>query len=178
MFDWRADRDVTGVLAAPLGGTLSTSIQSSTIMFNAYYDFGRWGSFVPYVGAGVGVARNEMDGVTFSTSPNTQSGDTNWSLALSVMAGAGVQLSERVILDLGYRFIDMGKAQSGTADTSGFTNTPRAGGRPHRPRVQGRPALSFRRPPAWPCALFSPGQAARPGVCRAARAYWAQFALI
>jgi opacity protein-like surface antigen len=124
MFDWRAERDVTGVLAAPLGGSLSTSIQSSTIMFNAYYDFGHWGSFVPYVGAGVGVARNEMDGVTFSTSPNTQSGDTNWSLAWSVMAGAGFQLSERVILDLGYRFIDMGKAQSGTADTSGFTNNP------------------------------------------------------
>jgi opacity protein-like surface antigen len=41
-----------------------------------------------------------------------------------VMAGAGFQLSERVILDLGYRFIDMGKAQSGTADTSGFTNNP------------------------------------------------------
>jgi opacity protein-like surface antigen len=124
MFDLCADRDVTGALAAPLGGTLSTSIQSPTIMFNAYYDFAHWGSFVPYVGAGVGVARNEMDGVTFSTSPNTQSGDTNWSLAWSVMAGAGFQLSERVILDLGYRFIDMGKTQSGTADTPGFTNTP------------------------------------------------------
>lgn len=77
---------------------------------------------------GVGVARNEMDGVTFSTSPNTHTGDSNWSLAWSAMAGAGFQLSERVILDLGYRFIDMGKAQSGTADTSGFTNNPpRAG---------------------------------------------------
>jgi len=124
MFDWRAERDVTGVLAAPLGGSLSTSVQSSTIMFNAYYDFGHWGSFVPYLGAGVGLARNELDGVSFSTSPNIQAGDTNWSLAWSGMAGAGFQLSERVILDLGYRFIDMGKAQSGTADSSGFTNNP------------------------------------------------------
>jgi opacity protein-like surface antigen len=124
MFDWRADRDVTGVLAAPIGGSLSTSIQTSTIMFNAYDDLGHWGSFVPYVGAGVGVVRNEMDGVTFSSSPNTQFGDTNWSLAWSLMAGAGFQLTERVILDLGYRFIDMGRAQSGTADTSGFANNP------------------------------------------------------
>jgi opacity protein-like surface antigen len=45
-------------------------------------------------------------------------------VAWSVMAGAGFQLSERVILDLGYRLIDMGKAQSGAADTLGFTNTP------------------------------------------------------
>jgi opacity protein-like surface antigen len=43
-------------------------------MFNAYYDLGHWGSFAPYVGAGVGVARNEMDGVAFSTSPNIQAG--------------------------------------------------------------------------------------------------------
>ena len=84
-----------------------------------------------------------MDGVTFSTSPNTQSGDTNWSLAWSVMAGAGFQLSERVILDLGYRFIDMGKAESGTADTSGFTNNPPLGWTTLRPRIQGRPAFHF-----------------------------------
>lgn len=43
------------------------------------------------------------------------------------MAGAGFHLSERVILDLGYRFIDMGKAESGKADTSGFTNNPPLG---------------------------------------------------
>ena len=101
-------------------------------MVNAYYDIGHWGSFVPSVGAGVGVARNEMDGVIFSSSPNAQFGDTNWSLAWSVMAGAGFQLTERVILDLGYRFLDVGKAQSGTPDTSGLTDTPFAGGRPHR----------------------------------------------
>ena len=81
MFDWRAERDVQGVLAAPLGGSLNTSIQTSTIMFNAYYDLGHWGSFVPYVGAGVGVARNEMDSVAFSTSPNIQAGGDTWALA-------------------------------------------------------------------------------------------------
>ena len=131
MFDWRADREVTGVLAAPLGGSLSTSIQSSTIMFNAYYDFGHWGASFPTWRWRR--RRPQRDGqVTFSTSPNTQSGDTNWSLAWSVMAGAAFQLSERVILDLGYHFIDMGKAESGKADTSGFTNNP-LGGRPYRP---------------------------------------------
>ena len=101
------------------------------MMFDAYDDLGHRGGFVPYVGAGVGVARNEMDGVAFSTSPNIQSGDDTWSLAWSLMAGAGFQLSERVILDLGYRFIDMGKAESGTADRSGSTNNPPGAGRPY-----------------------------------------------
>jgi opacity protein-like surface antigen len=45
-------------------------------------------------------------------------------MSMNRLAGAGFQLSERVILDLGYRFIDMGKAQSGTSDSSGFTNNP------------------------------------------------------
>ena len=124
MFDWRGDRDLNGVVALPQGGTLNTSIQTSTIMFNAYYDFGHWGGFVPYVGAGVGLARNEMDGVGFSTSANTQFGEDTWSLAWSLMAGAGFQISERVVLDLGYRFIDLGKAESGRGDTSGFANNP------------------------------------------------------
>ena len=100
-----------------------------------------------------------MDGVTFSTSPNTQSGDTNWLLAWSVMAGAGFQLSERVILDLGYRFIDMGKAESDTADTSGSTNNA-PWGWTTLPPPNSRSACAFisaAEPRAWPCALFSPG---------------------
>ena len=40
------------------------------------------------------------------------------------MAGAGFQISKRVVLDLGYRFIDLGKAESGRGDTSGFANNP------------------------------------------------------
>ena len=45
-FDGRAERDLKGVLAAPLAGTLPTSIRTSTTMCNAYYDLGHWGSFV------------------------------------------------------------------------------------------------------------------------------------
>ena len=73
-------------------------------MCNAYLRLWPLGSFVP---------ATEMDDVTFSTSANAQSGDTNWSLAWSVMA-PGWQMSERVTLDLGYRFLDKGKARSGT----------------------------------------------------------------
>ena len=43
------------------------------------------------------------------------------ALAWSLMAGAAIQLSERVVLDLGYRFIDMGKAGSGRAGRDDLT---------------------------------------------------------
>ena len=39
------------------------------MMFNGYYDLVSSSELRPYVGAGVGVAHNEMDGVTFATSP-------------------------------------------------------------------------------------------------------------
>ena len=94
-------------------------------MFNGYYDLGRFDRFVPYVGAGVGLAYNKMDEVYFTGNPaltNRIEGDSRWSLAWSLMAGVGVQVTERVTLDFGYRYLDMGKAESGTLDNLGFTN--------------------------------------------------------
>jgi opacity protein-like surface antigen len=38
------------------------------------------------------------------------------------MAGVGWQVSERVMLDFGYRYLDMGKAESGHVDNAGFWN--------------------------------------------------------
>ena len=38
------------------------------------------------------------------------------------MAGVGWQVTERAVLDLGYRYIDMGKAESGNYDNAGFFN--------------------------------------------------------
>jgi opacity protein-like surface antigen len=122
MFDWHGDRDLKGTLAAPLGGSLSTSVRTYTLMFNGYYDLGNYRGFVPYVGAGVGLAHNAMSSVSFSAFPNAILGEDRWSLAWSLMAGVGYQITDRMTVDFGYRYIDMGKAESGTIDTAGFTN--------------------------------------------------------
>ena len=126
MFDWRGDRDVSATLAAPLGGIAHTSVQTSTIMFNAYYDLGKWDRVVPYLGAGVGFAHNKTDDVSFTgnTLLNRIEGDDKWSLAWSLMAGLGWQISERAVLDIGYRYIDMGNVQSGRVDNTGFAFNP------------------------------------------------------
>lgn len=122
MFDWHGSRDLSGTVAAPQGGTVSTNVKTYTLMFNGYYDLGQWDRFVPYVGAGVGFAHNTVDDVTFSALNNRLSGDDRWSLAWSLMAGVGWQVTDRVTLDLGYRYLDMGKAESGHIDTAGFWN--------------------------------------------------------
>ncbi len=38
------------------------------------------------------------------------------------MAGIGWQVTDRAVLDIGYRYMDYGKAQSGKVDSAGFVN--------------------------------------------------------
>ena len=53
----------------PPADPLHTAVSTTTIMFNAYYDLGRWaGRFVPYSSAPASASRNAP---TTSTSPAT-----------------------------------------------------------------------------------------------------------
>ncbi len=109
----------------PLDDPLHTSIQTYTLMLNVYKDLGNYNRFVPYIGAGIGLAVHDVEEVYFTGNPaltNRIEGDRDVSFAWSLMAGVGYQISDRAILDVGYRYIDMGSAQSGRVDTAGFTN--------------------------------------------------------
>ncbi|HMP08255.1 MAG TPA: outer membrane beta-barrel protein [Lacipirellulaceae bacterium] len=102
-----------------------TRIRSTTAMFNAYFDLGKMGRIVPYVGAGVGIAYNKTSEAYFTQNAyltNRIQGGSRLSLAWSLMAGVGVQLSDRAILDVGYRYTDLGKAETGRIDNAGFVN--------------------------------------------------------
>ena len=104
---------------------LHSSIKTYTAMMNVYKDFGNFGGFIPYVGAGIGVAYNMMDEVYFTGNPflvNRIHGKNDISFAWALMAGVGYQISNRAILDFGYRYIDMGSASSERHDNAGFIN--------------------------------------------------------
>ncbi len=140
LFTFRGDRDLDGIphiyngtrIGDPVGtppndfdDPLHTSIQSYTLMFNLYYDLGSYAGFVPYVGAGVGAAYHRVGETYFTENPaliNRIEGNNDIAFAWNVMAGVGYQISERAILDFGYRYIDMGKAESGRVDSAGFVN--------------------------------------------------------
>ena len=83
------------------GDPAHTSVTNYTAMFNAYYDLGNLGGFVPYVGAGVGLAYHQMDDYTLplngTSVPYKVSGDNDLTLAWSLMAGVGYQISDRAI---------------------------------------------------------------------------------
>ena len=86
-------------------------------MLNGIYDFNREGSWQPYLGAGLGVAKVKAKAsslgfgtVTPTTSNVLGSGlangfsDTETAFAYQGLVGLGYALSERLKLDLGYRY--------------------------------------------------------------------------
>lgn len=125
---FRGQKTIDGepiVFTGAVDDPLHTAVSSYTLMVNVYKDLGRWGRVVPYVGAGVGLSYNKIDEVFFTQNPaltNTIAGDRDVAFAWSLMAGFGYQISQRAILDVGYRYIDFGSGKSGRVDNAGFQN--------------------------------------------------------
>ena len=88
-------------------------VNSERVMFNMYHDRSfSYGSV--YVGAGIGLAINNTDALQGDSSEfkNKQVTSTAWSLG----AGATKDIFKDYTLDLGYRYIDLGKADTGESD--------------------------------------------------------------
>lgn len=86
------------------------SITSTTLMANGYYDFASDG-VRPYVGAGVGVARNVTERLVQDFRlgfANRFSGATKDNAAFALLIGVSVPYPGGM-LDFGYRYIDLGK---------------------------------------------------------------------
>lgn len=117
---------------------MSTSIQSSALMANVFYDLpdigtGRY-SAQPFLTAGIGLARNKMGDWTrtnaaASRPSRTFEGDTNtdlaWSLGAGVSWNVGKSKSHPIKLDLMYQFFDLGSAQGSSTPLAGSgSSTP------------------------------------------------------
>ena len=111
------------------------SVSSMVLLANAYLDLGTWYGLTPFVGAGVGIAQNKVSGVAdngYATNLVTASTDaanvgfsatsatfgsagnaTKSSFAWALMAGVGYDVTQNVKLELGYRYLNLGKISSG-----------------------------------------------------------------
>ena len=126
-FGFRGQSGISGRI--PGKGTndlATTNVETFTNMYNVYKDFGGLGSITPYVGAGIGFAYHVMDHVNASHDgiSYTIEGDSDLDFAWSLMAGINMQVTNRLSVDLGYRYIDMGEAASGTNLVAISSGTP------------------------------------------------------
>ncbi len=95
--------------------------QEWLFLVNGYYDFSPIHGITPYLGAGVGVSYNTIydfvDTNVITGGGGYAATGSKWSLAWALHAGAAWQINPNLSLDVGYSFVSLGDAQTGT-----FTN--------------------------------------------------------
>ncbi|WP_298428988.1 outer membrane beta-barrel protein [Rhodoblastus sp.] len=110
------------------GDNYSGSTRVGLFLANGYVDLGNWMGLVPYLGAGIGFATYGMSGVTdismsqpnaFGTAPSQSGTDFAWAL----MAGLGYHVTPNLVLDMRYRYVDMGTFNTGAIACNGGLTT-------------------------------------------------------
>lgn len=122
---WRPMFDVDGTFTRANSPDRSFQADVSSVngMINGYVDVagflpkGKLGIFQPYAGAGIGFAVNSIDDVKARSpfAPNlieTAPGGTTANFAWMVTAGTGIHAGNGIIVDLGYKYVDLGSFTS------------------------------------------------------------------
>ncbi len=125
LMSWRPSIDFSGqsnFLGAGPNQPVHGSASSLAGFGVAYVDLPRVGRLQPFLGAGLGVARNRLDSMRYAfprlaanASTTTPGGSSN-NLAYLLTAGLSLPLSNRLDLDLAYRYTDLGQAQTGRGE--------------------------------------------------------------
>jgi opacity protein-like surface antigen len=106
---------------------LRSRLSSWVVMANGYLDLGTWHGLTPYIGAGAGYASKHVAagtdiGTNYNIQNNVVSGGygtatfgsgTKSGFAWALMAGVSADVSQNLKLDVGYRYLNLGKIQSG-----------------------------------------------------------------
>ena len=118
--------DTTDTINA--GFSYKADLKSVSMFFSGYYDFNSINlsgkSLTPYIGGGIGLARNDMGVTTVSAIGGSTSieGKNVTEFAWKLGAGANLNLTEKCSLDLNYQFVDLGKFKSGSLVSSTMTD--------------------------------------------------------
>ena len=115
---------LVGAAPCPTGGIpfcgndATAAAKTGLFLANGYIDLGDWAGVTPYIGAGVGVAAYQISAMkdqafypadAFSFAPKASGSNFAWSLT----AGASYHLSANLVLDLSYRYVNMGTYKTG-----------------------------------------------------------------
>ncbi|MEJ0059094.1 MAG: outer membrane beta-barrel protein [Terricaulis sp.] len=82
---------------------LGGDVHAWGVMLNGYYDFNRNGSIQPYLGLGLGMAQINANGADAGL-PARSFDDVENTLAYQGLAGVAFSVTERLSLDVGYRY--------------------------------------------------------------------------
>lgn len=89
------------------GIDLEGKVGLQTLLANVYYDIVKWNDFTPYVGAGLGMAFVKTEVKEPVSGLNAD--DTKTVFAGQIGLGCAYAINESISVDLGYRYLMMGK---------------------------------------------------------------------
>ena len=96
------------------------NFKSHSYMFVVYYDFFPYTWFTPFISAGLGYTNNKLNikNTSVDTTLNIKANSFTWSLG----AGISAKVTNRLNMDIGYRYYDMGDGElniyNGKTETS------------------------------------------------------------
>ena len=149
-YEYRSPSDHSAALTVnnvPQAGVRTFDVESQVFLANLYYDFDLGSRITPYIGFGLGFARNKTGVGNVEDLCGCDIGDiessTKTHVAAAAMAGASVKLrggtttvgsfkdgpveidtGRALYLDVGYRFLYLGEAETGpVTDNSGVASS-------------------------------------------------------
>lgn len=95
----------------------TATVKSWVTLANAYWDIGTWGGVTPYVGGGIGYAKNWVGDYLQVSNRDVLYGNTtdDGGLAWSLQAGLAYDVTPNFTIDLAYRYLNLGDADAGKA---------------------------------------------------------------
>lgn len=111
------------------GSVETANIDSLVGMINGYVDLaglapGMFGPFQPYVDGGVGAASNHIGNMGSTLAGGQIFGNTDTSFAWGLGAGVGIGLTHNTVLDISYRYLDLGEVRTSISDSTGGSISP------------------------------------------------------
>jgi opacity protein-like surface antigen len=112
------DRYADSFLPTGWGTDSYTATKSEwTTLANVYFDLGTWNGITPFVGAGIGMSRNTISDFTDTNVVTAALAygreHSQWEFAWALYAGLAYQVTPNFTVELAYRYLDLGEAQSG-----------------------------------------------------------------
>lgn len=121
--EWRGKSDFEALdFVTNAGGTTTNDFRTKKsellLLANAYVEGGDFHGITPYIGAGIGASMNRLSAFRDINIINGGGGwapdGTKWNFAWALHAGLGIQATERTTIDVGYSWVNLGDAQTGT----------------------------------------------------------------
>ncbi|MGE0563021.1 MAG: outer membrane protein [Pseudolabrys sp.] len=129
--EYRSRANFHGSQIITSGGNTYTNEYSASksewlFLANAYFDLGTWHGFTPFIGAGIGGARITIHSFEDINTPNLgvafADDASKWNFAWALHAGIGYKVTKNVVIELAYRYVNLGDAESGDIYTYLGTN--------------------------------------------------------